>query len=60
MASRRVGLHPIPIVALSANAMPRDITRGLEAGFFSYLTKPIKVHELMETLTVALNHVKKG
>ena len=24
----------IPIVALSANAMPRDIKKGLEAGFF--------------------------
>ena len=30
----------IPIVALSANAMPRDIRRGLEAGFFRYLTSP--------------------
>jgi CheY-like chemotaxis protein len=45
----------IPIVALSANAMPRDIARGLEAGFFSYLTKPIKVNEFMEALDAALN-----
>ena len=30
----------IPVVALSANAMPRDIEKGLEAGFFRYLTKP--------------------
>ena len=44
----------IPIVALSANAMPRDIEKGLEAGFFRYLTKPIKVNEFMETLDVAL------
>ena len=44
----------IPIVALSANAMPRDIARGLEAGFFSYLTKPIKVKEFMEALDTAL------
>ncbi len=33
----------IPIVALSANAIPRDIDKGLEAGFFRYLTKPIKI-----------------
>jgi CheY-like chemotaxis protein/nitrogen-specific signal transduction histidine kinase len=44
----------IPVVALSANAMPRDIEKGLRAGFFQYLTKPIKVNEFMETLEEAL------
>jgi signal transduction histidine kinase/AmiR/NasT family two-component response regulator len=44
----------IPVVALSANAIPRDIERGLEAGFFRYLTKPIKVNEFMDTLDEAL------
>jgi CheY-like chemotaxis protein len=50
----------IPVVALSANAMPRDIAKGLEAGFFRYLTKPIKVKELMDTLNVALEFAEKG
>ena len=44
----------IPVVALSANAMPRDIEKGLEAGFFRYLTKPIKVDEFMNTVDLAL------
>jgi PAS domain S-box-containing protein len=44
----------IPVLALSANAMPRDIEKGLQAGFFRYLTKPIKVNEFVETLEVAL------
>jgi CheY-like chemotaxis protein/anti-sigma regulatory factor (Ser/Thr protein kinase) len=44
----------IPVIALSANAMPHDVEKGLEAGFFRYLTKPIKVAEFMETLDVAL------
>jgi CheY-like chemotaxis protein len=44
----------IPVVALSANAMPRDIEKGLQAGFFRYLTKPIKVNEFMGTLEVAI------
>jgi len=44
----------IPVLALSANAMPRDIERGLEAGFFRYLTKPIKVNEFMEALDMGL------
>ncbi|AQT60428.1 ATP-binding protein [Cellvibrio sp. PSBB023] len=46
----------IPIVALSANAMPRDIAKGLEAGFFRYLTKPIKVNEFMDTLDLTLKY----
>ncbi len=44
----------IPVVAISANAMTRDIERGLDAGFFRYLTKPIKVNEFIETLDLAL------
>ena len=44
----------IPVVALSANAMPRDIEMGLDVGFFGYLTKPIKVKEFMDTLNAAL------
>ncbi len=45
----------IPVIALSANAMPRDIEKGLQAGFYRYLTKPIRVAELMETLDEALS-----
>ncbi len=50
----------IPVVALSANAMPRDIAMGLELGFFRYLTKPIKVKEFMETLNEALESAEKA
>jgi CheY-like chemotaxis protein len=49
----------IPVIALSANAIPRDIEKGLEAGFFRYLTKPIKVVEFMETLDLAMKFAKK-
>ena len=49
----------IPILALSANAVPRDIERGLEAGFFKYLTKPIKVNQFMEALDLALAFAQK-
>ena len=44
----------IPVLALSANAMPTDIKRGIDAGFFRYLTKPIKVSEFMDALNVTL------
>ncbi len=50
----------IPVIALSANAMLRDIDKGLEMGFFRYLTKPIKVKEFMDTLNVALEYAEKG
>jgi PAS domain S-box-containing protein len=49
----------IPVVGLSANAMPRDIEKGLQAGFFRYLTKPIQVNEFMETLDRALGFAAK-
>ena len=44
----------IPVLALSANAMPRDIEKGLAAGFFRYLTKPIKLGEFLAALDLAL------
>ncbi len=44
----------IPVVALSANAIASDIQSGLASGFFRYLTKPIKITELMDTLDIAM------
>ncbi|CAN7601758.1 PAS domain S-box protein [Duganella sp. LjRoot269] len=49
----------IPVIALSANAMPRDIEKGIDAGFFNYLTKPIMVREFMDALDVALQHASR-
>jgi signal transduction histidine kinase/DNA-binding response OmpR family regulator len=44
----------IPVLAISANAMPTDIQKGLVAGFFRYLTKPIKVSEFMDSVDIAI------
>ena len=44
----------IPIIALTANAMPEAITQGLAAGYFRYLTKPISVVDLLEAVDSAL------
>ncbi|MFN5447774.1 MAG: PAS domain S-box protein [bacterium] len=49
----------IPVVAISANAMLRDIQLGIESGFFRYLTKPIIVEEFMDTLNVAFEFAKE-
>ncbi len=44
----------VPVLALSAWAMPRDIERGLAAGFAGYMTKPIQVPKLLETISAAV------
>jgi PAS domain S-box-containing protein len=49
----------IPVIALSANAMPRDIEKGLQAGFFRYLTKPIRVNEFMQTLDAVMEFARQ-
>ena len=46
----------IPVVAVSANAMPFDVERGLKAGFYRYITKPIRVSEFMEAVNIALEY----
>ena len=50
----------IPVVAISANALSLDVGKGLDAGFFRYLTKPIKVDEFATTLNMALECAASG
>jgi CheY-like chemotaxis protein len=40
----------IPVIALTAAAMTGDRKRYADAGFYRYLTKPVNVAELIETL----------
>ena len=40
----------IPVIALSADAMPEAVQSGLDAGFAEYLTKPVNVAKLMKAL----------
>ena len=47
----------IPIIALTSNSTQRDIEAGLSAGFDGYLTKPIKVSELMKTIDQTLDNI---
>jgi CheY-like chemotaxis protein len=49
----------IPVIAISANAMTGDIQNGLDAGFFHYLAKPIKIKEFMNVLNDALKLAAK-
>nr|WP_324259157.1 PAS domain-containing protein [Cellvibrio fontiphilus] len=45
----------IPVIGLSANAMPYDIERGRSAGFFDYLTKPVDIHRLIDVFNQLLH-----
>jgi CheY-like chemotaxis protein len=40
----------VPVIAVSANAMPRDIERARAAGFDDYLTKPLQVTDVLQLL----------
>ncbi|HEX8612669.1 MAG TPA: PAS domain S-box protein [Telluria sp.] len=45
----------IPVIALSANAMERDVKRSMAAGFFAYLTKPIDIDAFTAAVDRALS-----
>ena len=44
----------IPVIAITANAMAGDVSRGLAAGFFRYVTKPIDMNRLNDAVDAAL------
>ncbi|MCM2566760.1 ATP-binding protein [Janthinobacterium kumbetense] len=47
----------IPVIALTANAMPGDVERSLALGFYRYLTKPINLDEFTEAINSTLAYV---
>jgi CheY-like chemotaxis protein len=47
-------LRQIPIIALTALAMPGDRERCLEAGANDYITKPINLRNLLEMINTQL------
>ena len=49
----------IPVIALTANAMPRDIEKGLAAGFFRYLIKPIDIDEFTEAINSTMAYLAR-
>lgn len=44
----------VPVLAMSAAATERDIQKGMEAGFLRYLTKPVRVLEVVDAIKAAL------
>lgn len=50
-------LKHVPAIAITANAMPRDIERGKAAGFCEYLTKPLDIRRFFEVVDSLLSHI---
>ena len=50
----QVTTHDIPVIAVSANALPTDLARARVAGFNDYLTKPYEVPRFMALITAQL------
>lgn len=47
----------IPVVAITANAMPDDVSRGQQAGFTDYLTKPLDVEHVIRVVDEILSQL---
>lgn len=47
-------LKDIPVLAITANAMPRDIKRGKAAGFSDYLIKPLDIVKFLDMIDLYL------
>ena len=58
--SRRTGLAHVPIIGVTAHAMPGDREACLASGMDDYITKPLKRHELIQIIesTVRRHHAK--
>lgn len=56
---RNIETRDIPVIAISADAMPQDIENGRKAGFLDYLTKPFNVTELINKVSDVLSNGDK-
>jgi PAS domain S-box-containing protein len=58
--SRSATCAKIPVVAVSANAMPAMLARAAAAGFREYVTKPYKVSRILDVITTYLKELPHG
>jgi CheY-like chemotaxis protein len=48
-----------PVIAVSGDSLPEDISKGINAGFQGYITKPIIIEELFKALDIAIASLAK-
>lgn len=56
---QRPQLNHVPIVALTALAMPQDAQRVVDAGFDGYITKPYRFNDMLNRLVMAVEEFKR-
>ncbi|NLI91614.1 MAG: response regulator [Peptococcaceae bacterium] len=57
---QRCETKDIPVIAISANAMEKDIEKALKAGFAEYIIKPINVVKFLEVVSVYLKEKEQN
>lgn len=55
---RLPGMHQVPVIAVSANALPRDLQHARDAGFDAYVTKPLDMNQLLDAVSRALGRAR--
>ena len=58
-AEKTTGKH-VPIIALTAHAMPGDKERFLDCGMDGYVSKPIKLEELFTVIASVVPSIRSG
>lgn len=54
------GLDRVPVIAVTANSMPGDRERSMEAGCTDYLAKPISTRDLVQLVEHYLGGIRGG
>ena len=47
-------LDKVPVIAVSANALPSDVEKSRQAGFYLHISKPLQIKEFRETIASVL------
>jgi len=59
LQAQRNGRH-VPVIAVTASALPAEVQRGLDAGFAAYLTKPIRIDVTLSAIRNAVAGNEQG